>query len=249
MKLPIVVLSLALFGATGCSSLSTQPDVDKNRAAEVNAELGLSYMLQGDMEIAMEKLQRSLEFNSRYAPAHHYLAELYRNLNRIDDAEKHYSLAVRHSREEDSSLYNNYGVFLCSRGRYDEGEKQLLKVLENPVYPYPERVYENLGLCLESKGDMVKAEAYLRQSLIRNSRSAPSLLAMARLSFAQENYLSTRAHLQRYREVAQHTPETLWLGVRTERILGDRNALASYGLSLQRNFPNAEETRKYLESR
>lgn len=249
MKLLIMLVPLLVFGLSGCSTTTTQPDVDKARAAQVNAELGLSYMLQGDMEIAMEKLQRALEFDSRYSPAHHFLAELYRRLNRMGDAERHYDLAVRYTNEEDSTLFNNYGVFLCDRERHDAGEKQLLRVLENPVYPFPDQVYENLGLCMENKGDLEKADNYLRQALARNPQLTQALLAMARVNFERERYLSTRAYLQRYREVASHTAESLWLGVRTERILGDRNALASYGLSLQRNFPNAEETRRYLESR
>jgi type IV pilus assembly protein PilF len=71
---------------------------------------------------------------------------------------------------------------------------------------------------------------------------------MARLSLVKENYLSSRAYLQRYSEVARHTSESLWVGIRVERVLGDKNALASYGMSLKGNFPNAEETRLYLES-
>lgn len=241
--IPIVVLTVS-----ACTSVPSQ-QVDKAQAAQVNAEMGLRYMLQGDFEVAKEKLERALEFDSRHAPAHHYSAELYRRLGRMDDAERHFALAVRHSREEDSTLRNNYGVFLCSQEKYDQGEEQLLKVLNNPVYPNPDQVYENLGLCMENKGDMTKAEEYMRQSLRFNQRAPQALLGMARMTFAQENYLSTRAYLQRYREVASHTPESLWLGIRTEHILGDQNALASYALSLQRNFPDAEETQLYLQSR
>jgi type IV pilus assembly protein PilF len=121
-------------------------------------------------------------------------------------------------------------------------------VLENPVYPRRDQVFENIGLCLERKGDTEQAEVYLRKGLELNSRAPKSLLAMARLSFADEGYLPTRAYLQRYAEVARHTPESLWLGIRVERILGDKNALSSYGLSLKGNFPDAPETKLYLES-
>ncbi|MBE0510504.1 MAG: type IV pilus biogenesis/stability protein PilW [Chromatiales bacterium] len=249
MKLPLILLVVMVFGLAGCASSPDMRGVDKAQAADANAELGLRYMLQGDNQLAMEKLQRALEFDSRHSSAHHYTAELYRRLDRMSDADRHFALAVRHLKEPDATLHNNYGGFLCSRGRYDEGEAQFLKVLENPVYPFPDQVYENLGLCMEDKGDYAKAEAYLRQALNRNPRAPQALLGMARISFAQENYLSSRAYLQRYRDVAAHTPESLWLGVRTERMLGDRNALASYGLNLRRNFPDAEETRLYLESR
>ena len=250
MKLLSLILSLTLFALVGCSSTPRHgSDVDPTRAADANAELGLRYMLQGDYQVAMEKLERALEFDSRHAQAHHYTAELYRRLGRPNEAERHFSRAVRFSRDPDHTLHNNYGVFLCSQGQFRKGEQQLLKVLENPVYPQTDQVYENLGLCMEDSGDLSRAEGYLRQALSRNPRLPISLLAMARINFEHENYLSVRAYLQRYREVAPHTPESLWLGIRTERILGDRNALASYALSLERNFPDSEETRLYLESR
>jgi type IV pilus assembly protein PilF len=248
MKPLRLFIPLLVLAVSACTSTPSQ-QVDKAQAAQVNAEMGLRYMLQGEFEVAKEKLERALEFDSRHAPAHHYSAELYRRLGRMDDAERHFALAVRHSREDDSTLRNNYGVFLCSREKYEQGEEQLLKVLNNPVYPNPDQAYENLGLCMENKGDMVKAEEYLRQALRFNQRAPQALLGMARMTFAQETYLSTRAYLQRYREVARHTPESLWLGIRTERILGDQNALSSYALSLQRNFPDAEETQLYLQSR
>jgi type IV pilus assembly protein PilF len=40
--------------------------------------------------------------------------------------------------------------------------------------------------------------------------------------------------------------EVLWLGVRVERKLGDRNSEESYALQLRNNFPNSSEARALL---
>lgn len=242
-----VVLSLLLLLLVGCGSEPVREGVDASRAAVDNANLGLRYMQMGNYERALSKLEKAISFDNSYAPAHHYTAELYKRLGEHEKAEEAYRNALRYA-EKDSSLYNNFGGFLCSRERYDEGEKMFLKVLENPVYPRKDQVYENLGLCVEAKPDYDKAETYLRSALRINARLPKSLLAMARLSMQKNNYLSTRAYLQRYLELARHTPETLWLGIRAERMLGDQNAVASYGLLLRSNFPDAPETKLYLES-
>jgi type IV pilus assembly protein PilF len=241
-----LMLTLVL---AGCSSTTVREGVDTEKAAKANADLGLRYMLQGNNEVALAKLKKALAFDPQYVPAHHYLAELYRRLNRPEDADKHFREALYYLEGEDSSLHNNYGGFLCSRDQFAEGEKQFLKVLENPVYQRQDLVYENLGLCLERKPDYDKAEAYLRKALQRNSQLPKSLLAMARISLARENYLSARAYLQRYLAVAPHTPESLWLGIRVERVLGDKDALASYGLILKGRFPDSPETKRYLDSK
>jgi type IV pilus assembly protein PilF len=231
----------------GCST-PVREGVDREKAAQANAELGLRYMMQGNNEVAMEKLNNALSYEPNHVPANHYLAELYRRLERNEDADKHFRHAINYAKDDASSLHNNYGGFLCSQGRIDAGVKELKIVLENPVYPRRDQVYENLGLCLMNKLDHEQAEQYLRKALELNPKAAKSLLAMAQLSFTRENHLSSRAYLQRYSEVARHTPESLWLGIRVERILGDKNALASYGISLKGNYPNAPETKLFLES-
>ncbi len=239
-----ILVSMTL---SGCTSTPVQERVDTAKAAEANANLGLRYMQNGDYELALKKLKRALEFDRSYAPTHHYLAELYRRLDKNEEADKYFRDAIYYS-DENSALHNNYGAFLCSWNRYDDGEEQFLKVLENPVYPRQELVYENLGLCIERKPDLERAESYLRSALRLNARLPKSLLAMARISFAKGDYLRTRAYLQRHLELARHTKESLWLGIRAERLLGDNNAVASYGMQLKANFPDAPETKLYLES-
>lgn len=239
-----VVLGLLL---AGCSTSSSRDRVDPKQAAEANAELGLQYMLNGQYEVAMEKLKRALEHDSDSVHANHYMAELHNRLGRYDDAEKYYRRAVSNA-GDDARLNNNYGVFLCGRKEYDQAEKQFLKALEDPVYRGRVDTLENIGICMLDKPDVKKGEEYLRKTLSADPRRPKSLLGMARINFTQGNYLSTRAYLQRYLDVARHTPETLWLGIRTERILGDKHALASYGMLLKNHFPNAEETRLYLQT-
>ena len=245
----IGILLLSVVGLAGCAGNPAHEGVDLTKAAAVNADLGLRYMQQGNYEQAMKKLQRSLSFEEHYGPAHHYLAELYRRLGKSEEADKHYRDAIDYLDEgDDLSVYNNYGAFLCSSDRFDEGEKQFLRVLDNPVYPHQDQVYENLGLCVERKPDLVRAEGYLRNALHYNPRLPKSLIGMARLTFAKGEYLSTRAYIQRYLELSRHTPQSLWLAIRAERKLGDNNAVASYGMQLKSNFPDAPETRLYLDS-
>ncbi len=243
----ILLFALTSLALAGCSGQQVKEGVDTTRAAEANANLGLRYMQKGNYEQALKKLKKALYFDKSYAPAHHYMAELYRRLEKYEEADEHFRDALYYA-EDDSDLHNNYGAFLCSRQRYEEGEEQFLKVLDNPVYPSRDLVFENLGLCVESKPDLERAEGYLRSALRINPRLPKALLAMARLSFAKGENLSTRAYLQRYLELARHTPETLWLGIRAERLLGDNNAVSSYGLQLKANYPDAQQTKLYLQS-
>jgi type IV pilus assembly protein PilF len=101
---------------------------------------------------------------------------------------------------------------------------------------------------MREAGSTVKAEEYFRKALLLDPRLPKSLLAMAEINFIKGNALSARAHLQRFSEVSAPSPESLWLGIRVERVLGDKSAVSSYGMMLKNNFPETEQTRLYLNS-
>jgi len=236
----VAVLALML----GACASTPEEGVNTQKAAELNAQLGLRYMQQGKNDLALEKLNKARQYNDESVEAHHYLAELYRRLDEREKADEHYEIALD-LEPENSSIHNNYGVFLCNAGRYDDAEEQFLEVVKNPVYNGRAATYENLGLCMREGGKNVRAEKYFRKALDINPKLPKSLAEMAELSFYTGKMLSARAYLQRYREVARHNPRTLWLGVRVERALGDEDAVASYGMLLKGSFPDSDEAEKY----
>jgi type IV pilus assembly protein PilF len=241
-------LIILLVTISGCSSsLSNQSrQINYEKAAEANAELGLRYMMAGNYQLAMNKLKRALTFDEDSPDAHHYLAELYRRLNQFDDADKHYKKALANSKnDDDSALYNNYGVFLCGQGRIEEAEEQFSRVLENPLYQNRAQVYENLGLCMEQEKQNDKAEDYFKLALQYNNQLPTTYLAMARLSFAKKNWLSARGYIQKHRSMTDPVAESLWLAVRIELMLSDKVAAKNYGMELVNKFPQSNEASEY----
>ena len=215
--------------------------------ARLNVELGKAYIHEGDFKQAMTKLQRAVDQSPNYAEAHGALAILHWQLGEPDKAEREFREAIRLN-PDDPQFHNNFGVFLCEQERFDLAEEQFTRALANPLYETPEHSYTNAGLCALRRPDHTLAEKHFRAALQRNPRFAPALLRMGEISFDGQHYLQARAYLQRYSEVAQPTAESLWLGVRTERKLGDRDAASSYALRLRSNFPDSEQTRLLLES-
>jgi type IV pilus assembly protein PilF len=231
-----------LLSATGCSTTSSGPlQSNPQTAADLNAQLGLAYMEQGNNEEALKKLRHALDLNPDLASANHYIAELYRKLGKNREAERHYRKALSLT-PSDPMLLNNYGVFLCSQHRLDEALERFLAAVKQPFYKTPEVAYDNAGLCALQIPDEKKAEEYFRSALRVNPRMPDALYEMADLSFKQHKYLHARAFVQRYTDVATPTPQILWLAVRVERELGDKAAADRYAKQLTERFPTAEET-------
>jgi type IV pilus assembly protein PilF len=66
---------------------------------------------------------------------------------------------------------------------------------------------------------------------------------MAEINFARGDYAGAKTYLTRLTQVVVPNAEVLWLGVRVERRLGDRNSEASYALQLRNRFPESKEAR------
>lgn len=238
LRLLIVLLAVAI---AGCSS-EPKKKVEPVKAAEINVQLGVQYMNQGNFDIALGKFKKALKQNPDSVSAHNAIAILYEELGETKLAERHYRRAVQLG-PKDSLALNNYGQYLCRTGRWKEAERYFKKATRDPLYKTPEVALTNAGICAWQAGQQDKAEKYFRAALEANPLDARALFQMAKLSFAQGNYLRTRAYLQRYEQVAKHTPETLWLGIETEKRLGDRSAVATYSMLLQDRFPDSPQAR------
>jgi len=232
----------------GCSKQEVRDsNASPDKLAAVNVQLGIAYMRDGNFATAMKKLQKAVSLDDSFAPAHDALAVLYERLGENDKAARHFSRAVSLD-PSNSGMLNNYGQFLCQTGHPKKAQELFRKALKNPLYSSPEVAYTNAGLCALSQKDPKSAETYFRRALSRNPKFAPPLFEMADLSYQQHDYLSAKGYLERYLGVTKPTPQSLWLGIRIERRLGNDNAVASYAMLLKNKFPDSDETRALLES-
>jgi len=218
-----------------------------NAVAETNLNLGVAYMQRGEYEKALEKLDRAYKADPDYYATQNAYGLLYQELGKPKLADEHFRKALRLN-SQDSGTRNNYGQFLCQQGHYQKAESMFEKAAQNPLYKTPAIPLTNAGICAIQNHNTAKAEQYFRHALKIDPRIPAALLHMAHISYDKGNYMSARGYLQRYQQVAKHTPDSLWLGIRVERKLGDKDAVASYGLLLKNNFPDSDEASRYLES-
>ena len=252
-----ILLVLLAAVLNGCAS---SPEKDKSvkidginiseskadSAAGIYAELGLRYMQKGKYKLSVQKLRKALELDPELPSAYLYLAELYYQLEELEDAETNFRKAIEMDPDY-SRAHNNFGAFLCGQGRYDESETQFLAAIDNPLYENKAATLENMGLCMYADGQYAKAEDYFNQALAEVPYMARSLYALAKINFDRGDIPAAKLNLERYRKVASQTPETLWLGIQVARKLGEKDNEASLALLLRSQYPKSAEA-KLLES-
>jgi type IV pilus assembly protein PilF len=232
--LPALLTVLAILAA-GCGSTNSREASGATEAADANARLGLAYLEQGDFQRARSKLRRALEFAPAHADAHHYLAELYRQLEEPDRARRHYAAALE-ATPEAPALNNNVGVFRCERGEVDRAVEAFETAAADPVYQRRARALANAGQCLRGAGRPGEAADYYRRALQLDGAPPRLLREMAAVQAERGEYLSARGFLGRYTDrVSEPGMEALELGIRIEEALGNPAGARDYRRQLKEN--------------
>jgi type IV pilus assembly protein PilF len=254
----VIISAVVAWGVTGCQqgsivskegekTVATEPRSD-SRLAEINTQLGVEYMKEGNYEVALKKLKKAIDIDAGYARAYDVLGLLYVQLGENNNATQSFKRALELA-PNDSNILNNYGLFLCRQGDPKQAQELFAKAVQNPLYQTPEVAYTNAGLCaLDQQKDRESARKFLRQALEKNPEMPVALLQMSRLTFDDKQYMAARGYFERYAQVGKHTSASLWLGVQIEQQLGNTDAADSYAMTLKGKFPDSQEAQRLMKN-
>ena len=256
----VAVLCVALFA--GCAQTGDQraeapaprgnpddPPVIGERAearvrAKAHTDLAAAYYELGNMGVALEEVRIALAADPNYAPAHNVQGLINMELrdNAAADASFKRALAIA---PNDPDVAHNYGFFLCSTGREQDGLQQYMAAIRNPLYTGPAKSWAAAGRCVE-KRDPAEAEKFYDRALKLDPNTIGAMMPYAHLQYRKGALAEARSLVGRYLKLVEPTAESLWLGVRVERKLGDKIAEGNYATQLRRRFPNSKEYQDFL---
>jgi type IV pilus assembly protein PilF len=235
----LIVLLLA--GCVGSAFAADQMSRDRaHNSAKVHTELAGLYFERAQMGIALSEIELALKAEPGYAPAYNVRGLIHMELREEKEAEEDFLQSLRLDKA-DSEAHNNYGWFLCQRGRETESIPHFLAAVKNPLYTTPERAYLNAGLCSRKAGNNKDAADFLQRALRVRPDLGQALQALAELKFAEGDYHEAKKYFAAQGN-ENLTASQLWLAVRIERRIGDGNAEARYALQLRQRYPDAHET-------
>ena len=214
--------------------------------AKVHTELGGMYLSQGNLGVALDEARKALVADANYAPAYSLMGLVRMQLREDGPAEESYEHAVRLA-PADPEINNSFGWFLCQTGREQRSLQYFQAAIKSPLYATPTMPYTNAGICSLRMKDDKAAEDYFIKALRADGANQRALYFLADIAYRQGRFSAARLHLAELHKSAEASAETLWLAVRIERKLGDREAESRFSSQMRRKFPAAPETQRLMQ--
>lgn len=179
----------------------------KNEAAKINAQLGMAYLEQKNVQRAKMKLLLALSQGPDIPEPWYSMGYFLEATGDKEEAAKYYLQAVTIAPGR-GDTQNNYGTFLCRQGRYNESIKHFLLAVRAQNYLEPAAAYENAGLCSMKSASYKQAASYFKQALLKDPGRNLSLLKLAEANVKLGHYKEAKSFMVQYQIVAAPTPES-----------------------------------------
>lgn len=254
--LSAAVVALSACTATGGGPMSTAAETPRaevitesdepeaRKRARLRLELASGYFDQGKTAIALDEIKQALSADPTYANAYTLRGLVYMRLNDPIRAEESFRQAIRLN-PRDADAMHNYGWFECQRRNYRRAIELFDQALASPIYGGRAKTFMTKGICEVALGQFNEAEGSFTRSYELDASNPITGFNLSKLLMQKGDLQRAQFYIRRINNSEQANAESLWLGMRIERKLGNDTAVRQLGDQLQRRYPTSKELQSY----
>ncbi|MDO9481101.1 MAG: type IV pilus biogenesis/stability protein PilW [Hydrogenophaga sp.] len=246
-----VLMAAGLLSLVGCAggvaatSITAEPvtesdEPDARKRARLRLELASGYFEQGQTTVALDEIKQSLAADPTYGPAYVLRGLVYMRLNDNRLAEDSFQRALQINSRDPDALHN-YGWFSCQLGRHTQAIELFVRALASPVYGGQAKTYMAKGVCQTRMRQYPEAEGSFARSYELDAGNPITGYNLASLLFRRGDDSRAQFYIRRLNNSELANAETLWLGIKVERRLGNTEALQQLAQQLSRRYPQSRE--------
>ncbi|TNF63813.1 MAG: type IV pilus biogenesis/stability protein PilW [Burkholderiales bacterium] len=213
---------------------------EARKRARIRMELATGYFEQGRTDIALDEIKQALAADASYVPAFILRGLVFMQMNNPRLAEESFQRALQLSPRDPDALHN-YGWFQCQQGRHAQAVEFFNRALASPVYGGQARTYMAKGVCQVRMGQLAEAEGSLARSYELDPGNPIAGYNLALLLFARGEDERAQFIVRRLNNSELANAETLWLGIKIERRLGNAEVVEQLANQLGRRFAESRE--------
>jgi len=232
-------------GSSNAAPIITDSDeTNARKRARLRVELAIGYFEQGQTTVALDEIKQALANDPTFADAYNLRGLVYMRLDDAPQAEDSFRRAIALNPREPNTLHN-YGWLLCQQNRFGDAQQQFSAALAIPTYADRSKTLMTQGVCQLRAGQRAEAERSLTQAYELDAGNPVVGFNLASLLAQREDWSRAQFYIRRVNNSPSANAETLWLGIKIERRLNNREAIAQLASQLQRRFPQSREAMAY----
>lgn len=235
-------VSSAANGKTDIVTASDEPD--NRRRARIRLELASGYFEQGQTNVALDELKQALVADPSFGDAYNLRGLVYMRLNDIPLAEDSFRRALSLN-PRDADVAHNYGWLLCQQSRYSEASQFFSQAIANPTYGGQAKTLMAQGVCQVRAGQRSEAEQSLTRAYQLDAGNPVIGYNLASLLYDRGELTRAQFYIRRINNSELANAETLWLGIRIENRIGNREAVSQLGDQLKKRYGQSREATAY----
>lgn len=218
---------------------SDEPDAA--RRARVRLELASAYFSRGQMNVALDEVKLALAADPTLGPAFGLRGLIYGSMGDHALAEESFRRALQLN-PRDVDTMQNFGWYLCQRQRYPEADRLFQDALASPLNDQVSRTLLTQGICMARAGDLDQAETTLKRAYEIDVGNPAIAVNLAEVHYRRGDFEAARFQMRRINAVREvSNAQTLWLAIRIENKLGNKQGIETLGKQLRDRFPQSRE--------
>jgi type IV pilus assembly protein PilF len=231
--------------STASAEVLTPSDEPENRRrARIRLELAVGYFEQGKTSVALDELKQVIAADPSYPDAYNMRGLVYMRLNDMRSAEDSFKRALSLN-PRDSNTLHNLAWLQCQEKRWDESTRTFEQALANPLYGERAKTLLAEGICQARAGRDADAEHTLARAYELDAGNPITGYNLASLLFKRGEFKRAQFYIRRLNNSELANAESLWLGIKVERRMDDKEAMQQLGNVLRRRFPQSHERQSY----
>lgn len=230
--------------ASGSDVVTESDEPPERRRARLRLELAAGYFEQGLTNVALDEIKQSLVTDPTFVDAYNMRGLVYMRLDNLPLAEESFQKALSLN-QRDPDVAHNYGYLLCQQAKYESAFKMFAHALSNPAYRGKAKTLMTQGVCQARAGSLKEAEASLTQSFELDAGNPVTSYNLANLLYQRDELVRAQFYIRRLNNSNLANAETLWLGIKTERKMNNRDAVRQLGEQLKKRFSDSAQAALY----
>jgi type IV pilus assembly protein PilF len=226
--------------ASNADQVTESDEPENRRRARIRMELAVGYFEQGKTSIALDELKQVIANDPTFPEAYNLRGLIYMRLNDMRLAEDSFRRAVVLN-PRDANTLHNLGWLQCTQRRWDEAQRSFDQALASPLYGDRAKTLMAQGLCHARAGKPGDAERSLAKAYELDAGNPIVGYNLANLLYGRNDLQRAQFYIRRLNNSDLANAESLWLGMKVERKIGDQLALNQLSDQLRRRFPQSRE--------